>query len=337
MGEMMRGQAFKGAGQYFRILLEPGTEFQQYRITFEEPYLFDSPYSFGNDLYYFTRLRESWDERRIGDVVTFGRRFGDVWGVSVAVRAEQVSITKAQDANGNRITDSDYFLTDPTSGQPVGPFNDSAQQVLDAKNSVFLTSLKPAVIRDTTDSRIFPTSGSRTNFSWEQYGAVGGDLHFSKLVIRYDKYFTLYEDLFERKTTLALRNEVGFAFLGDTPFFERFYAGGIGSLRGFAFRGAGPHSGPLDDPIGGDFSWVSTAEVNFPIWEKMLRGVTFLDIGTVESNPTITNIRSDVGAGLRITIPIFSQLPLAVDFAYPVTKAQGDKTQLISFSLGIPL
>ena len=56
-GEFFRGQGWKGAGQYFRILLEPGTEFQRYRVTFEEPYLFDTPYSFGNDAYYFTRAR----------------------------------------------------------------------------------------------------------------------------------------------------------------------------------------------------------------------------------------------------------------------------------------
>ena len=334
--EFLTGQAFKGAGQYFRILLEPGIQFQRYRVTFEEPYLFDTPYSFSNDVYFFTRARESWDERRIGDVVTFGRRFGDVWSASLGFRAEQVSITNVNDANNNGITDSFYFLTNPSNGQPTGPFSDSAQQVLDNKGSHFLTSIKPGVSRDTTDSRIFPTTGSRTTFSFEQYGAIGGDYTFSKVVLRFDKYITLSEDIFDRKTVLALRNQVGVDVFGNSPFFERFYGGGIGDLRGFKFRGVGPVSGPLKDPVGSDFSWVSTAEVNFPVYEGLIRGVVFTDVGDYEANLDIGTIRSDVGAGVRLTIPFFGELPLALDFAVPVTKASNDRTQFVSFSLGIP-
>jgi len=331
MGELLSGQGWKGAGQYFQIMLAPGTEYQQYRLRFEEPYLFDSSYSFSNDVYFFTRSRESWDERRIGDVMTIGRRIGDVWGISLALRAEEVSIRRVQDADRDGISRGPYYLGGS------GPFNDSAQEVLDAKGSHFLTSIKPAVVRDTTDSRILPSEGSRIAVSWEQYGALGGDLNFAKIVLRFDKYFTLHEDLFDRKTTLAFRNEVGFNVFGDSAFYERFYAGGTGSLRGFKFRGVGPRSGPLKDPVGGDFSWVSTAEVNFPIWEKVLRGVVFVDVGTVESDITIRNIRTDIGFGARITVPLFgSPFPLAVDFAVPVTKGPKDETQLVSFSLGVP-
>ncbi len=334
-GELMRGQAWKGAGQFFRILMEPGTEFQRYRVTFEEPYLLDSPYSFSNDFYYFTRERETWDEQRLGDIFAFGRRFGDIWSATLAFRAEQVTIKSPSDTNGNGISDANYFLTDPSTGRLVGPYNDSAQEVLDQKGSHFLTSIKPAVSRDTTDSRSFPTTGTRMSASWEQYGGIGGDVEMSKLVLKLDWFYPLYTDLFDRKTVFSLRNEAGFIF-GDSPFFERFYAGGIGSLRGFEFRGVSPREGPRNDPIGGDFMWVSTAEVNFPIYEDLLRGVVFVDVGTVEPDITIENIRMDVGAGFRVTIPFFGQLPLAVDFAFPAIKKSGDKTQLISFSLGIP-
>lgn len=328
--EFTSGQSFKGAGQFFRILLEPGTEFQRYRITFEEPYLFDSPYSFGNDFYYFTRARESWDERRIGDVITFGRRFGDIWSASVAFRAEQVEIRNPEDTNQNGISDANYFLGS------VGPFNDSAQEILDQKGSHFLTSIKPAIARDTTDSRIFPTTGSRLSFAWEQYGLLGGDLEFSKLVFKYDYFTWVAEDIFERKTVLSFRNEIGLIPFGESVFYERFYAGGIGSLRGFKFRGVSPRSGPLNDPVGGDFSWVSTIELNFPVWENILRGVVFTDFGTVEDDITISGIRASIGAGVRLTIPFFGQLPLALDVAVPISKQDGDKTQFLSFSLGIP-
>jgi outer membrane protein insertion porin family len=188
--------------------------------------------------------------------------------------------------------------------------------------------------RDTTDSRVFPTTGTRTALSVEQYGAMGGELTFTKIVGRFDWFVPLYEDLFERRTVFRLSNEVGIIPTGESAFYERFYAGGIGSLRAFKFRGVSPRSGPLHDPIGGDFSWVTTAEVNYPIYENILRGVVFTDVGTVERDVNIGNIRSDIGAGLRITIPFFGSIPLALDFAIPTTKAKGDKTQFISFSLG---
>src|SRR5205085_10679012 len=95
-GELLRGQAFKGAGQFFRIMLEPGTEFQRYRITFEEPYLLDSPYSFADHAYFFTRERESWDEQRLGNIVSLGRRFGDIWAATLSIRAEQVTIINVE-------------------------------------------------------------------------------------------------------------------------------------------------------------------------------------------------------------------------------------------------
>ena len=81
---------------------------------------------------------------------------------------------------------------------------------------------------------------------------------------------------------------------------------------------------------------MTTAEVNFPVYENLVRGVVFTDIGDYESSIDIGTIRSDVGAGVRLSIPFFGELPLALDFAVPVSKAATDRTQFISFSLGIP-
>lgn len=332
LGEFFRGQSFKGAGQYFQILLEPGTEFQRYRVTFQEPYLFDSPYSFGNDAYYFTRKRESWNERRIGDIVTLGRRFGDIWSVSTAFRVEDVNISGVQYYGG--VPGDAVLLTGADGLQQL--YGNTAREIYEERGEHLLTSIKPGITRDTTDSRVFPTSGSRASLSWEQYGAMGGDVDMSKVVARFDWYYPLYTDIFDRKTVFVNRNEVGVVPFGDSVFYERFYGGGIGSLRAFKFRGISPRSGILDDPVGGDFSWISTGEVNYPIYEELLRGVVFIDVGTVERDIEINEIRSDIGLGFRITIPFFGQLPLAIDFGYPMTKAKGDRTQIISFSLGIP-
>jgi outer membrane protein insertion porin family len=163
---------------------------------------------------------------------------------------------------------------------------------------------------------------------------MGGEVDMSKLIFGFDWYNTVYTDLFDRKTVLALKNQVGFIPFGTSVFYERFYGGGIGDLRGFKFRGVSPREGALNDPVGGDFWWVSTAELNFPIWEELLRGVIFTDVGTVESDITFGDIRLDVGVGVRITLPFFGGVPLAVDIAYPAIKKSGDETQIFSVSLG---
>jgi outer membrane protein insertion porin family len=332
--EFLRGQSFKGAGQYFQLLLEPGTEFQRYQVKFVEPYLLDSPYSFSNDLYFFTRERESWSERRIGDNMALGRRFGDVWSVSLALRAEQVTLSNMRDLFNDGITQSSLPIAGADGG--IIRYNDTAQEILNERGSHFLSSVKIAVVRDTTNSYSFPTEGTRASLSVEQYGVLGGDVGMTKVEAGLNWYATLYTDLFDRKTVLALRNNVGAIVAGNSPTYERYYLGGIGNLRGFHFRGVGPHDGPRNDPIGGDFSWNTTAEINFPIYENLVRGVVFVDVGTVESDLTISTVRSDAGAGVRLTLPFLGGLPIAIDLAYPISRKDGDRTQVFSIALGLP-
>jgi len=135
---------------------------------------------------------------------------------------------------------------------------------------------------------------------------------------------------------LVLRNEVGIIPFGTSPTYERFYLGGIGDLRAFKYRGVGPRSGPLKDPVGGDFSWATTVEVNFPIYEEFIRGVVFVDVGTVDSDISVSSIRSDAGVGVRVKVPFLSNIPVSIDFGYPITKKSYDETQFISISLGLP-
>jgi outer membrane protein insertion porin family len=163
---------------------------------------------------------------------------------------------------------------------------------------------------------------------------LGGDFQFEKLTGSFDYYQTLSQDLLDRKVILRFYGDVGYIFGGDDPFFERFYGGGIGSIRGFAFRGVSPRDGPSQDRVGGDFSATGTVEVSFPLAAEILRGVVFTDFGTVEHDVQIGVIRSSIGTGFRLTLPFLGQVPIALDFAIPMSKDHYDDTQFISFSLG---
>ena len=289
--------------------MEPGTQQTNASIRFTEPWILDQPYSFTGELYLRDRVREDYDDKRLGGRLSLGKRFNYMYSALVTVRAEQVDITNIHD-------------------KPV-----RAQEILDAEGTSPITSLGLQVRRDTTNRGLLPSKGTTTTAGIEQAGVLGGDYDFTRFTLSWDGYKTINEDLLDRRTILSLHGDVGY-IPNDAPFFERFYGGGIGSVRGFEFRGISPREGPDHDRIGGDFSVTGTAEVNFPIAGDTLRGVVFTDVGTVEPDFELGTIRWSVGAGIRLVLPILGQVPIAIDFAVPISKDSKDDTQFISFSLG---
>lgn len=308
--EMFSNRAFTGAGQTFRISLEPGTELTRARVDFVEPYLFDTPYSFGSSVYLSQRRRDAWDEDRVGARLSIGKRFSDIWSARVFGRGEDVQIRN------------------------IGDEELRAPEILELEGHSTITSAGLEISRNTTNSVILPSTGTLTTFTWEHAGTFGGDFDFDKYTLGFNWYQSIYEDLLDRKTILAIRTDTGY-ISGDAPFFERFYAGGIGSVRGFRFRGISPRSGIDDDAIGGDFMVTGSAELSFPLAGDTLRGVLFADAGTVNRDVSLGTIRTSVGFGFRLTLPFFGQVPIALDFGFPITKDDKDETRLFSFSLGL--
>jgi outer membrane protein insertion porin family len=313
-GEFFRGRAFKGAGQIFRLELEPGTELTRFRISFREPYLFEKPISLGTSAYIFQRDRDGYTEGRMGGTLSLGKRLESGllkgWNIEGAGRWESVDIS-----------DVDW---------------DDAEDIREVKGTSYLSTAKVSLMRDRTDSAWFPTTGDRFLASVEQAGAFGGPYTFNRIQAGYNWYRTLRTDVFDRKTVWGTRVDGGYIF-GDVPVFERFYAGGIGSLRGFAYRGVSPRQGIHDQPIGGKFLLLAGTEVSVPLFGKDVRGVLFTDMGTVEEDFTITSWRMSIGLGLRFVLRIFGPVPMSFDFGIPVAKKSGDDTEVFSFSLGTTL
>ena len=307
--EFFSSRAFTGAGQLFRIQIEPGTELTRARVDFVEPWIFDQPYRFGISGYISQRQRRDWQENRSGGRVSLGRRFGDIWSINGTLRGEDVEIAE---------------IDDPELRAP---------EILDLEGHSTVTSSILELRRDTTDSPILPSQGTISVIGWEHYGTLGGQFDFDKFTASWDWFTTIYEDLLDRRTILALHADGGY-ISGDSPFFERFYGGGIGSVRGFRYRGISPRAGIDEDPVGGEFMVRGSAELNFPLAADVLRGVIFVDAGTVESDAEFGTIRTAAGFGIRLTLPFFGQLPIALDFGFPMTKDDQDDTRIFSFALG---
>jgi outer membrane protein insertion porin family len=132
----------------------------------------------------------------------------------------------------------------------------------------------------------------------------------------------------------VLQSRLGFTG-SNTPVYDRFYAGGFSTMRGFDFRGASPVKGALNSEVGGDFQWLNTVEYMFPLTaDDMIHGVAFCDFGTTEENVEINDFRIAPGVGLRITVPAMGPAPIALDFAWPIERAGFDDTQVFTFNVG---
>ena len=307
--DFRNGRAFRGAGQELRIEAAPGTNFQRYSVTWREPYLFDTPFGLTTSAYYYNRAFAEYNEDRYGGRVTVDRRLDPIWKASVSARVEGVNLHDI-----------------PSYAPPA---------ISNYNGSHFLVGLRAGLNRDTRDSYVYPTKGNVFDIGFEQ---VTGDYTFPVGTAEFTQFFSskyLAREDGSGRHVLGLRTQVAVAGT-NAPVYERFYAGGIRSFRGFSFRGVGPFDPRTDLALGGTFSFLNTIEYQIPILpsDKMFL-VAFLDHGTVESKFEIKDYRVSVGTGLRIAIPALGPLPLALDFAVPLNRGMGDHKQLFNFSVGV--
>jgi outer membrane protein assembly factor BamA len=302
--DILNGRAFRGAGQELRLEAVPGTTVQRYSATFREPYLFDSQFGLTASVYYRDQYYSEYEDSRLGTRVTLSRRLNQYWSVSAGVGVEQVGI-------------HDVPIYEPQ------PFQD-------IEGDHFLASVRGGLTRDARDNYLRPTEGSLSELQVEQFF---GDYNFPRITLDLNKYFTVYQRPDNSgRHVLALRSEVGWAGT-ETPIFERFYAGGFRSMRGFEFRGVGP----TDEGFftGGDFEWLNSIEYQIPILANdHLYAVAFVDSGTVENRIEIKDYRVSAGVGLRIVVPMMGPVPIALDLGFPIVKGPYDKEQVFSFWVG---
>ena len=187
--------------------------------------------------------------------------------------------------------------------------------------------------KDTRNRRIFADSGHLNSISLQLFN---GDLEFYKLRYRHQSAFPVSNDL-----VYNFRGNVSYAeSYGDTvdvPFFEKFTAGGVRSVRGYDRNSLGP----LDsngDPFGGNLQVVLVNELLIPL-ESLGSSETFrlglyFDAGNVFADAEAFDadeLRQSVG----ISAKWFSVIgPLEFSYAFPINDEPGDDTRNFQFALG---
>lgn len=306
--EIIAGEAFKGAGQQLRVAVSPGTRVSAFSVGFKEPFLYDQPVAFDIVGSGWSRKQESYDEDRLKGYIGLTKRYEDDWRRGVSFRAENVEI-------------GDIDI-------------DAPKEVKDVKGNNNVFGLRLFIQKDTTDNRFRPSIGYIFDAGYEQ---VGGDHTFGVVSATQRWYTTLHEDLAERRTILETKVRGATIAGGDAPIFEKFYAGGTRSLRGFDYRGVstrGLQTGVFNperkDPIGSDWIVTGSTELVVPISSEAVSALFFVDTGAIDSG----GIRASVGTGIQIMIPMFGEVPMRFEFATPFMKEDEDETRVFTFYVG---
>jgi len=186
--------------------------------------------------------------------------------------------------------------------------------------------------RDTRNDILYPTFGRLQSFLGE-VGLPFGDLAYYKLQYLNQSFWPIYGDI-----VLMLRADLGY---GDGmngkpfPFFKAFYAGGVGSVRGYEAGTLGPRD-IYGNTLGGKRKLIGNAEVYYPVLkgEKGVRISAFFDAGQIYVNgfePEFENFRYSAGLGLAWNSPIG---PLKFSYAFPLNSIPQDKIQHFQFQVG---
>jgi outer membrane protein insertion porin family len=306
--DIRNGQAFRGAGQQFRIEAVPGTSVQRYMVSFREPYLLDTDISLGLSGYYYDRVYSEWTEQRVGGRISLGYQLTHDLSITGAYRGERVRISSLAAL---------------------------APEYLAMEGSNALHGFQLSLAHDTRDSSFLPTEGHLIELSFEQ---VIGTFQYPTAELDMRKYFTMHQRPDgSGRHVLTLASRIGYKG-PDTPVYDRFFAGGYSTLRGFSYRHASPLNLDYGVIVGGNAEVLASAEYMFPITaDDVLRGVVFCDTGAIQ--PSFSdwrdNYRVSPGFGLRISIPALGPAPIALDFAFPISFQDGDRIENFSFFIGL--
>jgi outer membrane protein insertion porin family len=193
---------------------------------------------------------------------------------------------------------------------------------------------------NSTNAFYFPSKGQKARLSMESVLPGTSDVPYYKAYADETWYYPLTKNLsFKLKGALAYGD--GYGDISGLPFYERFYAGGIGSVRGFEPNSLGDYytvSEGSDRPKGGDVKVASTAAILLPVPfiedSSNIRLSLFVDAGNVFTgmdNVELGELRSAAGVGVSWITPVG---PLSFSFAQPIGYTSTDKTQSFQFSLG---
>lgn len=307
---------FTGAGQDLKLRASIGSITHEFELSFTEPRLFDYPISFGFDAYNREHKKDidvgyGYNEKITGGDLRLGRELTEYSRGDLVYRLDQITISGV-----------DTSIVSPA--------------LLDEQGTNWVSSITPSFTFDSRDNVFDPRKGDFFNSSFQFAGGpLGGDKEFWKFIGRYSHYFPMpYNATIEVKSRIGLSDSYGDSY--ELPVYERFFAGGGDTIRGYKERALGPADPATDDPMGGNSMLIGNIEYTYPVL-SFLKVAVFYDVGNVwakirdigstrDANGVINSggFKSGVGLGVRLKTPIG---PIVLDYGIPLNKAPGQTTR----------
>ena len=297
-------KTFTGAGQDFAVRFEGGSVRTNAELSFTEPWVFGYPYSFGFDVYRkeYNRSGTSgyfFDQSKTGFVLRLGKEFTEYDKGLLMYKLEEVKISNIPD--------------------------NSSQALRNELGKNTTSSVALSLTHDERDNIYNPTKGYLVSGTGEIAGGfLGGDRNFTKL---YGVASTYFKHWNENVLELKIRGGIADAYgnSDNVPIYERYFAGGANTIRGYRERRIGPRDPGNNDPVGGEAYWIANFEETFPIYPNLIKAALFYDIGNVYE--TIEDFGeggtfSGAGVGVRIKTPIG---PVKLDMGYPLDDVPNEK------------
>lgn len=315
IAEVTQGNLF-GRGQLLRFKTQFGGQRRVFVLSFTEPYLFDKPLRGSVDLFNQRQEYDGYSINSKGFGLGIGKSFGEYLSASLRYSFDRSEVI-------------DYDITKIPA---------LTKKQIDAYGaSLSTSSMTFSTVRDTRDFFLDPKKGSRNSAYFEYAGGpLGGDANFIKAIADSGWYFPLFWDM-----VFMVRGRIGYAgSLIDKPLpiGERFFIGGMNSVRGFRYGFAGPTELDANGDliaVGGNKELIFNAEYTFPIVSGAgLKGVLFYDAGRgfLESERIrIGDLRQAVGWGFRWLTPIG---PLRFEWGYILNQRPDDRASQFEFSIG---
>lgn len=298
---------FLGRGQTVAVKGSLGGRSSRFTLSFTEPWLFDIPLSASADLYNQTFDYDAYDKDSVGAKIRFGYPLHDFVRLYLSYG---------------------YDISDV---HDIEPYASSQIKDIEGKNA---TSKVSTTLRYDSRNHIFNATEGSDHRVTVQYAGLGGDFAYTKVEADTGWYFPLWGDTIgfvHAKTGYVTENSGG-----KLPDFERFYLGGMNSIRGYGWHDISAKDADGAD-IGGEKMVQFNIEYQVPLFKEAgIVGVIFYDTGNVfgvDEDIELSQMHESTGAGIRWYSPVG---PIRLEYGYRLNeKAKDGRGGRWEFSMGM--
>jgi outer membrane protein insertion porin family len=308
-GLMLQGSIsqdnFLGRGLRLDLSGSLGGSRTVYRVGLLDPYFLDRDMALGFDVYDTEREWTDFDRETTGGDIKLGLPITDDIRSFFIYRFEKKTINDVDD--------------------------DASWIIREQEGKSTLSSLTASLTRNTTDFRPDPSRGNISELSIE-YAGLGGSERFIKYTADHRYFYPLpWGVVFSAHGQLGYIQKTGNKSI---PLDERFFLGGMNSLRGFESREVGPRDSSTGDFTGGNKEAVFNIELTFPLIKDMkMKGLVFFDTGNAWDTDEMmfSEMRYSVGAGISWNSPMG---PLRFAWGYNLSPKDWEEPSAFDFSVG---